>query len=341
MRFGVGLVGEHPASRLIELIKLVEGLGFDQVWLTDERFHRDVYVNMTIAACHTERLGIGCMVTDPYVRHPALTAVAAATVDELSDNRCTLGIGAGISGFKEMGMQRTRPARAIKEAVKLIQRLTSGEQQVSFQGDIIGFESGGLDFKPPRPVRILAGGRGPRVLEVAGEVGDAVLVGSFASERAVGWALDHVRKGAARANREVDTIPKVSWLYTSVSPDAQAARNAVRVGVAVAMSGSFNILDKIGANLPREVTDFMNQRGYRFDREQMTELGALLPEEMLGDFSVAGTVDEVVAKLVTIGRLGIGEAALWPFPPSGHSLEETLALISREVMPAVRAGLEE
>ena len=162
MRFGIGLVGEHSPSRLIELLEKVEQLGFDQVWLTDERFHRDVYVNMTIAACHTSRLGIGCMVTDPYVRHPALTAMAAATVDELSGNRCTLGIGAGISGFKAMGMQRTRPARAIKEAVQLIHRLTSGEQEITFEGDIIRFAGGGLDFTPPRPVRVLVGGRGPR-----------------------------------------------------------------------------------------------------------------------------------------------------------------------------------
>ena len=340
MRFGVGLVGEHSPARFIELLELIEKLGFDQVWLTDERFHRDVYVNMTIAACRTSKIGIGCMVTDPYVRHPALTAVAAATVDELSGNRCTLGIGAGISGFKEMGMQRARPARAIREAVQLIHRLTRGEQDVTLEGDIIRFDAGGLDFTPPRPAQILVGGRGPRVLEVAGEVGDSVLVGSFASPRAVSWALEHVKKGAARTARDYEAIPKVSWLYTSVSPDAAAARNAVRVGVAVAMSGSYNILDKIGADLPVEVTDFLRERGYRFDREQLTELGALLPEELLDDFSVAGTVEEVVAKLTAIGRLGIGEAALWPFPAGGQTMEESLALISREVVPAVRVALK-
>ena len=178
------------------------------------------------------------------------------------------------------------------------------------------------------------------MLEVAGEIGDAVVVGSYASPRALGWALQHVKKGAARIARDFAAIPKVSWLYTCVSSDPQAARNAVRVGVAVAMSGSYNILDKIGVDLPSEVIDFMNERDYRFDRAQMTELGALLPEEMLSDFSVAGTVDEVVAKLIGIAHLGIGEAALWPFPPEGTSLEETLELIAREVMPAVRAGLQ-
>ena len=239
-----------------------------------------------------------------------------------------------------MGIQRTRPARAIKEAVQLIHRLTRGEQDVTFGGDIVKFATGGLDFIPPRPVRILAGGRGPRVLEVAGEVGDAVVVGSFASPRAVQWALEHVKRGAARSARDFDAIPKVSWLYTAVSPDFQAARNAVRVGVAVAMSGSFNILDKIGADLPASVTDFMTKRGYRFDREQLSELGALLPEALLSDFSLAGTVDNVVSKLSAIGRLGINEAALWPFPVDGQSLEETLEVISREVMPAVRASLK-
>src|SRR5262245_15868417 len=120
MEFGIGLVGEHSSRRMIELSRRIESSGFDQIWVSDERFYRDVFVNMTLVACHTSRIRIGSMVTDPFVRHPALTAAAAASIDELSEGRCTIGMGAGISGFREMGIERVRPAKAIKEAVELI-----------------------------------------------------------------------------------------------------------------------------------------------------------------------------------------------------------------------------
>lgn len=341
MRFGVAVTGEFLPARLIELVRLIEGLGFDQVWVPDERFHRDVYVNMTLTACNTDAIKIGCMVTDPYVRHPALTAVAAATVDELSGNRLTLGFGAGISGFAEMGIERIRPARAIKEAVELIHRLTRGEEAVTLEGDIIGFKDGQMDFTPPRQVQIFVCGRGPRVLEMAGEVGDGAVIGSFCSQAGIRYGLDHIARGAARAGRDAAAIPKVSWLYTSVSADGAAAKDAVRVGVAVAMCGSRNILEKIGITLPADVLAFMDERGYRFERGQLTELGALLPDDMLDQFSLAGTPDEVTEKLIAIGRLGIHHAAMWPFPAKGVGLDETLRLLAKEVVPAVQAGLGE
>jgi 5,10-methylenetetrahydromethanopterin reductase len=339
MRFGVAVTGEHVPARLIELVRLIEESGFDQVWMPDERFHRDVFVNMTLTACNTDAIRIGCMVTDPFVRHPALTAVAAATVDELSGNRCTFGFGAGISGFAEMELERIRPARAIKEAVGLIHALSRGDQAITLEGDIIRFKDGQLDFTPPRPIQIFVCGRGPRVLEVAGEVGDGAVIGSFCSQAGIRYGLDHIARGAARVGRDAATIPKVSWLYTSVSADGAAARDAVRVGVAVAMCGSRNILEKIGVTLPADVLAFMDERGYRFERKQLTELGALLPDDMLDQFSLAGTPEEVTEKLIRVGRLGIGHAAMWPFPAKGMSLDETIRLLAKEVVPAVQAEL--
>ncbi len=341
MRFGVGLTGEHLPARLIELVRLLEDLGFDRVWLPDERFHRDVFVNLTLAASNTEALQLGCMVTDPFVRHPVLTAVAAATVDELSGNRLTLGFGAGVSGFAEMGIERVRPARAIKEAVELIHRLTSGEEGVTLEGDIISFKDGQIDFVPPRPVQIYVCGRGPRVLEMAGEVGDGAVIGSFCSEAGIRYGLDRIAHGAARAGRDAAQIPKVSWLYTSVSADGEAAKDAVRVGVAVAMCGSRNILEKIGVELPPDVLAFMDERGYRFERKQLTELGALLPDDMLDQFSLAGTPEDVAKKLTKIARLGIHHAAMWVFPAKGVGMDDTLRILAKEVVPAVQAELGE
>jgi 5,10-methylenetetrahydromethanopterin reductase len=337
MQIGVGLVGEHRAEETRELVRLCEQLGFDMVWFTDERFHRDAFVNMTLAATVSDKLAIGCMVTDPFIRHPALTAAASATLDDLSGGRFTLGLGAGISGFRELGIERIRPAKAIRESIELINRLTSGEQGLHVKGDIIAFGPGQLDFLPERRTPIYVAGRGPRVLQAAGALADGVVVGSYASEAGIKWALAQASRGAARAGRNLDAVDKVSWLYTSVSEDREAALDAVRVGVAVALSGSHNILEQIGIELPGAVLSHMESSGYRFDRPALAKLGALLPEELIRRLSVAGTVEEVVEQLTEIRELGMNQVALWPFPTSGSNLSAQLTVLGRNVLPALRS----
>ena len=340
MQFGVGLGGLNPPSRLVELAQLAEELGLDQVWVPDERFFRDPYVNMTVVACHTRRIRIGCMVTDPFVRHPALTAAAAASVDDVSDGRCVLGVGAGISGFHEMGMERVRPARAIKEAIELIRRLTGGEEGVNFEGELIAFRTGQLAFKPARPVPIYVAGRGPRVLQAGGEVADGVVVASYASERGIRWGLEQAAIGARRGGRSLDDLETLSWLYTSISSDPARARDAVRTGVAVAMWGSRVILDKIGVSLPEPMLRYMDTQPYSMTPDVISGLARLIPDELLDEFSLAGTAEAVAAKLIDIARLGIGHAALWLFPPEGERIEDLLRRLAEEVVPRVEAGLE-
>jgi 5,10-methylenetetrahydromethanopterin reductase len=340
MEFGVALLGDHPPARTVAMARLAEELGLAQVWVNDERFYRDVFVNLTLVACHTRRIRLGSMVTDPFVRHPALTAAAAASVDELSGGRLVLGMGAGLSGFAEMGIQRDRPARAIREAVQLIRRLTRGEREVTFAGELVRFRGGQLGFAPLRPVPVYVAGRGPRVLEAGGEVADGVVIGSFASERGIGWGLEQAARGARRAGRRPEDLHTVSWLYTAIAADGREARERVRTGVAVAMWGSREVLPAIGVRLPAAVLAYMAEHEYRFEPAVLDGLARLLPDELVAEFSLAGTAEEVAARLVRIARLGIREAALWCFPPAGQDIDVVLRPLAAEVIPRVQAALD-
>ena len=112
----------------VRLSVLAETLGFDVVWIPDERFYRDCYVTLADVAERTTHVALGPCVTDPYSRHPALTAAAIGTVDELADGRAILGIGAGALRLLRDGDDaRDRPATAIREAIALIRRLLAGE----------------------------------------------------------------------------------------------------------------------------------------------------------------------------------------------------------------------
>ena len=106
------MLGNVPVAQMVERAKLAEANGYDTLWVADERFYREVYSTLAVLAQHTTRVQLGTCVTDPFARHPALTAMAIATLDEISNQRAILGIGAGISGFAELGIVRKKPAAA-------------------------------------------------------------------------------------------------------------------------------------------------------------------------------------------------------------------------------------
>jgi len=146
---GVLLMGDLSAEDLASLARQVEDWGYDYIWLADERFFREIYSCLTLCALNTKKIQIGVCVTDPYSRHPALTAMAIATLDEISEGRAVLGIGAGVSGFGELGIDRARPALAMREMVGLVRKLMTGEN-VDFQGRMVQFNHGALNFTPVR-----------------------------------------------------------------------------------------------------------------------------------------------------------------------------------------------
>src|SRR4051794_25637283 len=147
-RLGLLFLGRRPAARYVEVARLAEQAGFDAFWIPDERFFREVYSLCTAVALGTWRIQVGPCVTDPYTRHPALTAMATATLDELSGGRALLGLGAGVSGFAELGLAQPRPAKAVGEAIELVRRLLTG-RHIAFEGTVFKFE-GRLDFQPLR-----------------------------------------------------------------------------------------------------------------------------------------------------------------------------------------------
>jgi len=92
---GVWLFPDAPAESIVAAVHRAEQLGLDEFWIGDEGPARDPFTLLAAAAAVTTRIRLGVAVTNPYVRHPAITAVAAMTIQELSDGRAILGIGPG------------------------------------------------------------------------------------------------------------------------------------------------------------------------------------------------------------------------------------------------------
>ncbi len=202
LTFGIAVTGAEPWSTIraragrLDSQPDVEGL-----WVFDERFERDAWISLGLLGENTHRLTLGTCVTDPLVRHPALTGTAIATLHEATAGRAVLGLGAGWSGFQAMGIERHAPATALREAVIFLRRFWVSEEPISFMGSSFGFHDARLHHPLPAPVPIAIAGRGPRILELAGELADTVLVATFTDGPLLDHALERVEAGVARVRR--------------------------------------------------------------------------------------------------------------------------------------------
>ena len=123
---GVLLFADYSLDELGRLGRLCEDLGYRCLWYTDVRFGRECYLGLASIAARTERIRLGPGVTDPYTRHPAITAAAIATFDEMCGGRARLGLGVGGQGFRELGIDRPRPITTLRETVSMVRALLRG-----------------------------------------------------------------------------------------------------------------------------------------------------------------------------------------------------------------------
>jgi F420-dependent oxidoreductase-like protein len=258
----------------------------------------DAWTTLAGLAARTTKLQFGTLVSPGTFRHPSVLARSAATADEISDGRITLGLGAGwmereheAYGF-EFGTARERVAR-FGEQLEIVHRLLR-EDDVDFDGDHYRLVAApGLD-RPELP--ILVGGSAK-----PGTVGPAV---EFADEYNTFFATtDEIRarkqtldEACERAGRDPSTLR-----YSLMAPLV------------------------VGRD-DREVRAAAARIGERFGREPQQVL------ERYGEFGPVGTVDQVVERLKGIEEIGYERVMLQHL---AHRDLETVALIGRELAPAV------
>ncbi|MGH3032750.1 MAG: LLM class flavin-dependent oxidoreductase, partial [Gaiellaceae bacterium] len=331
--FSVALPAEGSLEELVAIAREAERLGYRTVWVNDDRLQKDVFTVLAAVGLATDRIGLGPGVTNPYSRHPALIATAIATLDELSDGRAVLGLGAGGTNHRMLGIAREAPAAALREAIDLIRRLLAGGE-VTLTGRVVRAQEAKLDFKPLRAdVPIAIGARGPRMLELAGEVADQVIVGNVATGEGWSYALERVDAGAERAGRRLGDLRLTAWLYCCVTDAVQRARDAVRPMVATSLVTSRPVLHELGIVMPKEFAEAMDGMAWSLSREAVTRAAPAVPDEVVGRFALAGTPRECRARLAELLESSpqIAEVAIVPFPAVGERRVDVVRRFVEEV----------
>lgn len=206
---GVWLFPESDARRLTDLIVRAEDLGVDEVWLGDEGPAREPFSVLAAAARATSRIRLAVGITNPYVRHPALAATTALTLQELSGGRFTLGVGTG--GQMSLGPFRLTadsPIPRVRRFIDTYRAVCERRPASDYEPPDIAVDATGRFGAPP----LFVGGRGPRINELASEVADGAFVAGLPPFR-----YDDVI-GSARSRRQIDIA-----LYPSVAFDPSGA----------------------------------------------------------------------------------------------------------------------
>jgi 5,10-methylenetetrahydromethanopterin reductase len=218
-----------PIADIIECARAAEKAGFGYISVA-ESFYRDGSALGTTIACHTATIKLGSSVFPIYSRTPFQLAMSLATLDEVSNGRVGyLGLGVGYRYRTEgyFGVKIKRPLERMREYVQIIRLLLSG-QDTSYTGKSFQFQGFPKLVQRPLPFPIYFGSSGPRMLELAGEIADGVILNSIATPEHIQYARAMIQKGAMKAGRDPAKMTVASSVIYSVSDDPEEAALAAK-----------------------------------------------------------------------------------------------------------------
>ena len=318
MQFAVGTGRNEHMHEIGDISQTAERAGFDYItFLDSQNVSRDVYSMLTVAALNTKTIKIGHGVTVTATRHPSVTANATATIDEISGGRAFVGLGAGWSAVWTMGQKPAR-LKDIRDAVQFIQRYTAGKT-AEYKGATMQSEW------IKNPLKVYIGGGGPKMLRLAGEVADGVILSSSfgINPIALKWKLENIYLGAESAGRDPSTIDIWARAMMYVSDKAD---NATKEVSGYAVNSALSTIMQFKKTTP-EIAELKTrmikaypclmedcQKVYdvyepymheRFD----TPAAQAVTKRLLDIFHMAGTPDQIGEKIEKIGEIGIKTVA--------------------------------
>jgi 5,10-methylenetetrahydromethanopterin reductase len=319
MRYGVTLQGVDEPSEFPDLARWIEGLGYDDLWITDSSLHAgEVYVYATLALQATTRLRVGTAVTNPCTRHPAITANAAATLARLAPRRFVCGIGVGDSPLPEIGVKVAK-VDTLVEAVATMRRLWSGE---ALDGEFGRHRYTSARLTKPAPeIPVHFAASGPKTLGAAGEHADGAIVLAGLFPEGLDFALEHLARGRAAGDGRSFTI--TCFLYGSIRDDEAVALKETRTIAAwfPKVSPPYARL----AGMSDELIDSVRAAYAGGEFQRAGAAAGLIDDDMVRKLAFAGTPQTTAPKLEWLRASGIDAVSIFPLGADRFATIETFA----------------
>jgi F420-dependent oxidoreductase-like protein len=333
--WGLGLTSEDQLA----LVQEAERLGFDSVW-TAEAYGSDAATILGWVAQATSRIKIGSAIFQMPGRSPAMTAMTAATLDQLSGGRMILGIGSSGPQVAEgwHGQRFGRQLARTREYVEVV-RMALRRERVSYEGETLTLP---LPDGPGKPLKltiapvqeqipIFLAAIGPKNTALAAEIADGWIPTLFSPEHVAEFRplLEEgfARNGGAKGFDDFEIAPMVNVMVTD---DIDAARNTMRHYVALYVGGMgsrdknfYNsLVQRYGfEDAAREVQDL-------YLEGKRDEAAAALPGELIDTVTLVGPPDRVRERLGVFRDAGVGTLMVSPMAWTREERLEQLRLVA-------------
>ncbi|WP_283133395.1 LLM class flavin-dependent oxidoreductase [Rhizohabitans arisaemae] len=317
MRLKISAVvpAQLPMAACVTAARLADRTGVHRLWITENLYTRGAFALAGAMAAVTERVRLATGTVSPFLRNPAVLAMEAATIQEISGGRFGLGLGSGpATRLAQAGVRTERPLSELLEAVDVLRDVLAGAE-AGYRGRRFAGEA--IALEPPSPscadVPVYLAAIGPRMLEAAGRHGDGLLISMFCPRELVWDSVETARSAAADAGRSPGELDVVAYLPISASTaDPAGARRRGRAFLAENFARFHGV----------EAYERMLLRSPYVDHKVIADIAGahrdgagfdhLISDELLDDFVICGGPAECARAL---GRwsaegLGVNEVAL-------------------------------
>jgi 5,10-methylenetetrahydromethanopterin reductase len=203
LKIEVGVASYYSASNVAAIAREVESRGIERFWIAENYYWRSAVPLATVASQATSAIGIGLGVLNWFTRAGPLLAMEAATLDELSGGRLTLGIGAGRTPATDLHIDRRRVIPGLQAAVETCRQMLKPNVVGLDESDEGRVRSLSLGFEPIRPsIPTYLAGMGPKTLQLAGEIADGAFLDVLTGPEFVREALEFVSVGSTSPEDE-------------------------------------------------------------------------------------------------------------------------------------------
>jgi len=314
-RVALYLQDKHPIRDAMGYVRHAEEAGFEAVWQAESRLVREATVPMAAFAAVTERIKVGSGVVNCWTRNVGLMAATFVTLDDLAPGRVLLGIGAWWEPLaSKVGVDRRKPLVAMREVVEVVRRLIAMEN-VTFDGEFVHVSDIEIDIvhgdRSPRDIPIYIGATGMKMMELAGEIGDGVLLNYLVGPRYNEAALEHLGVGAARAGRMVADVDRPQLVVCSLDEDRDLALDRARELVTQYLGQQPHIMKASGVDqaLLDEIGEVLT---WPASEEEIRRAMVLVPDDVVQMITASGTPDECRAKVREYVDAGCTCPVLYP-----------------------------
>jgi F420-dependent oxidoreductase-like protein len=339
MKLGVHVgywgLGMGPAEQL-QVVQEAERLGYDSVWAA-EAYGSDAATVLAWLAAGTSTIKLGSAIFQMPGRSAAMTAMTAATIDELSHGRMLLGIGSSGPQVAEgwHGQRFGRQLQRTREYVAVV-RMALARERVQFSGETLELP---LPDGPGKPLKltiapvqeripIYLAAIGPKNTALAGEIADGWIPTFFSPEHVSGLR-ELLQEGASRAGRSLDGFDIAPTVNAYVSDDLAAARDLMRPVLALYIGG-------MGSRKQNFYNNLVQRYGFEDAAAEIQDLyldgkreeaGAAIPDELIDLVSLCGPRDVVRDRLEAFRDAGVGTLMITPMAfTAGERIDQLRAL---------------